>query len=204
LRVGLFVNLEGLLECIRCRRISFAMIQTKLLRHEPDNSCRKYRVGDSEELVGLEDFCPLDPWNGTSPLVVGVGDWDCSHCGLPWQWARAVFDVRAGNGNPIITLRSLRDLRPKQPINLAGIHFVEPWLAELSGLWNDSPEYNYFKGLETWNGCSLTDRREKVAAGFRKWCHEVAAIGQDAQPNMTHKGRDKKDTTQTRKSKSDE
>ena len=80
------------------RRTSDASFQTKLLRHDADNSHRTYRVGDTEALVGLDRYCTLYLWDGRSPLVVAVGDWDCSHCGLNYQWARAEFTVQPGAG----------------------------------------------------------------------------------------------------------
>ena len=46
--MGLFVHFRGAFECVRCRRASDALIQTKLLRHEADNCCREYRAGDTE------------------------------------------------------------------------------------------------------------------------------------------------------------
>ena len=181
--MGLFVYLVGDFACVRCRRMSAACIQTKLLRHEVDNSCREYRVGDAEELVGLDDYCPLDPWDGRLPLVVGVGDWDCQHCGLNWQWARATFDVQPTVGEPVAILRELVGLRPMQGSDLMGVHFAESWLAELSDLWAPPPNYNWPDGYERWLACPLTERRERVAAGFRQFCRAVAGQDPGAAPD---------------------
>jgi hypothetical protein len=140
--VGLFVYLRGQFECVRCRQASDALIQTKLLRREADNSRREYRAGDTELLVGLDDYCPLHPWGGGSPLVVAVGDWDCAYCGLNWQWSRAVLEVRPSAGPSAATIRELSGLRPWRAADLAGVHFAEAELAELSGLWSPPPACN--------------------------------------------------------------
>jgi hypothetical protein len=179
--MGLFVHFRGAFECVRCRRVSDALIQTKLLRHEADNSSRGYRTGDAEALVGLDDYCPLHPWDGGSPLVVAVGDWDCAHCGLNWQWARAVFDVRPELGPPVVMIRELSGFQPWQATDLGGVHFVETELAELSGLWPPLPAYNWPEGRARWGACPVSERCERVAAGFREWCREVARAGSVAE-----------------------
>ncbi len=186
--VGLFVHLVGNFECLRCRRKSTDRIQTKLLRHEADNSCRDYRVGDAEELVGLGDYCPLDPWDDRSPLVVVVGEWDCRNCGLGWQWAKATFEVRPVAGDPIATLRELVDFRPWQAADLVGVNFADEWLAAFSGLWASGAKYNWFEGIEQWRARPLAERRERVAAGFRQWCREIAGVSHEAEPNASADG----------------
>lgn len=175
--MGLFVQFRGAFECVRCRRTCNACFQTKLLRHDADNVGREYRVGDTEALVGLEDYCTLYPWGGGSPLVVAVGDWDCFDCGLNWQWARAVLDVEPGANPPMATIREMSGLQPWRAEDLAGIHFIESDLAELSGLWARAPAYNWPEGFARWGVCPVPERCERVAAGFREWCREVA--GQD-------------------------
>lgn len=173
--MGLFVYFQGDFECIRCRRISDGWIQTKLLRTEADNTARPYRVGDAEVMDGLDDYCPLHPWDGRSPLCVAVGDWDCDHCGLNWQWARAVFEVRAEAGGLSATIRELAGLQPRGAAELEGVHFVEPDLAELSGLWAP-PHDSWPEGLARWQASAVPERCERVAAGFRSWCREVAGV----------------------------
>lgn len=182
--MGLFVYFRGAFECVRCRRVSDALIQTKLLRHDADNCWREYSVGDTEVLVGLDDdYCPLHAWGGESPLIVAVGDWDCTHCRLPWQWARAVLDVRpTKTGPPAVTIRELSTLQPRRVADLAGVHFVEPDLAELSGLWPRPPVYNWSHGWDRWQACPVPERCEHVVAGFREWCREVAGVAEDAEP----------------------
>lgn len=174
--MGLFVYFRGLLECVRCRRMTDAWIQTKLLRHQADNSCQEYRVGDTEALVGLDDYCPLHPWDGDSPLVVAVGDWGCSYCSLNWQWARIVLEVQPDSDPPAATIRDLCVLRPWRPADLASIHFVEPDLAELSDLWGRGSAYNWQEGMARWMACLLQERCERLAAGFGRWSREVAGI----------------------------
>src|SRR5262249_24893671 len=158
-------HLMGDFECIRCKRRSTVRMQTKLLRHERDNCCRDYGVGDTEQLVGLCEYCPLEPWDGKAPLVVAVGVWDYPRCGLDWQWAGATFDVQPARRYPVGTIRELIGLQPWQAADLAGVHLVEAWLAEHSNLWGPGRQYNWFKGIELWNACPLTERREWVAAG---------------------------------------
>lgn len=189
--MGFFVNLVGELTCLRCRRVSTACIQTKLLRHEADNSCREYRVGEGDEMVGLEDYCPLDPWDGRSALVVAVGDWDCDHCGLNWQWARAEFEVQPTEGYPVATLREFVGLEPWQASDLERVHYAESWLAELSGIWPTGADYRWWEGFELWQACPLAERRERVAAGFRAWCREVAGVRQETTPDAAPDPREK-------------
>jgi hypothetical protein len=156
--------------------MSDAWIQTKLLRSEADNSSRLYRVGDSEVLDGLSDYCPLYSWDGRSPLVVGVGDWTCAHCGLNWQWAKAVLAVEQVAGRVVASIRGLTGLEPIQAAELAGVHFVESDLAELSGLWEPPPRYDWPQGFARWQECPVSERCERVAAGFRSWCRAVAGM----------------------------
>jgi hypothetical protein len=181
--VGFFVHLLGDFECLRCGRKSTDRIQTKLLRHEADNSCRDYRVGDAELLVGLGDYCPLDPWDDRSPLVVVVGEWGCSNCGLGWQWARATFEVRPAAGDPIATLRELVDFRPWHAADLVGVNFADEWLAAFFDLFSGA-KYTRLEGFERWPAYPLAERRERVAAGFRQWCREVAGVNHEAEPKV--------------------
>jgi hypothetical protein len=180
--MGLFVYFQGRFECVRCRRMSDACIQTKLLCSQADNSSRPYGVGDSEVLDRLDDYCPLHPWDGRSPLVVVVGDWDCAHCGLNWQWAKAILEVTQVFGRLVATLRELSGFQPGQASELTGVHFVEADLAELSGLWERPPRYNRPEGFLRWQAYPVPERCERVAAGFRSWCREVAGVDITAEP----------------------
>lgn len=171
--MGLCVNLRGEFVCVRCGGVSDPPIQTKLLRTDADNFLRDYRVGDSEVMTGLDDFYPLHPWDGSSPLVVAVGDWGCDHCGLAWQWARVVFDVRRSEPHLTITIRELSTLHPQLPSDLDGVHFVKDELAFLSGLWE---ALDWTEAWDRWQACSLTERCERVSVGFRDWCREVAGV----------------------------
>ncbi len=173
--MGLFVHFRGGFECIRCRKTSDTYFQTRLLRHDADNWSRHYGAGDSEILVGLEDYCPLYPWDGSSPLIVAVGDWECEHCNLNWQWAKAVFEVAHTGGELLGTIRELAGLQPLRAADLTGVHFVEPELAMLSGLWEQSFR-NWLEGVARWLASSVEERCERVAAGFRQWCREVAGV----------------------------
>lgn len=176
--MGFFVCLCNRFRCLRCGAESEACIQTKLFRTEYDNSGREYRVGNSEIVDGMEDYCPLHPWDASEPLVVAVGDWSCRHCDLNWQWARLVvtIDHPTRLGEFSATIRELSTLIPSRPTELAGIHLVESWLAESSGLWGTGPDYNWAAGLERWISLPVSERCERVAAGFRTWCREVAGV----------------------------
>jgi hypothetical protein len=178
--MGLFVHLCGSLQCVRCNETTDACIQTKLLRTDADNSMRCYRVGDSEVLDGLEEFVPLYPWQEGTPLVAGAGDWACESCGLNWQWAKATFHVVKENDQWIATLREIVDLRPGEADALLGIHYLEPDLAELTGLWVTGPGYNWEEGCRLWRECTIGERCARIAAGYRAWCEEVAGVDSDA------------------------
>lgn len=172
--MGWFVYFQGPLTCLRCKRPSEAWVQTKLLRCGPANQSRPYRVGDTEVLDGLSDYCPLYSWDSGSPLTVAVGDWECRGCSLAWQWAKAVFDVEQEGESLVGTLRELSPLAPYQVSDLNGVHFLEADLAELSGLWGQ--ENDWHKGLARWKDSSVEDRCGLVASGFRSWWREVTDI----------------------------
>lgn len=174
--MGFFVYLQDRFECVRCRKVSDASIQTKLLRSEIDNSSHVYRVGASEVLDGLGNYCALQPWDRSSQLTVAVGDWDCDHCGLNRQWAKAVFDVRAMAQPLVATIVELSVLRPSRSEELASVHFVEPELAELSGLWKRLPQHDWHAGLADWHARSVAERSELIVTGYRLWCREVAGV----------------------------
>jgi hypothetical protein len=158
------------------RECANAAIQTKLLRSEIDNNSHCYQVGDSEVLDGLSDCCPLHTWDRKSPLIVAVGDWDCAHCGLNWQWAKAVFTVEAFAHPIAVRLIELSVLRPSRNEELSCVNFVEPDLAELSGLWDQPTRYDWCAGLVNWRACSVAERSERIAGGYRSWCGEVADV----------------------------
>lgn len=174
--MGLFVYFSGKFECVRCRQISDTAFQTKLLRHDRDNFAQQYRIGDSEVLDGLDDYSPLHPWDGQTPLIVAVGDWECKNCGLSLQWVKAVFSVEEVAGILVATIKELSDLQPFEPQQLAGIHFIEEYLARLSGLWDPPVRYGPSGELSRWEECPIPKRCELVASGFRSWCREVAGL----------------------------
>lgn len=116
------------------------------------------------------------PWNQKEPLVVAVGEWDSDHCGLPSQWAKAVFDVTQDGKKFIGTLIALLPLCPEQPDTLADVHLVESDLAELSGLWTSTIRYSWQRGLERWYARSVGRRCELIAAGFRSWRDHVGSL----------------------------
>ncbi len=158
--------------CVRCDTESAACIQTKLLRTDADNAGREYRVGDAEIVDGLEDYCPLYPWDESEPLVVAVGDWHCRDCELAGQWARLVLTIDERTPEAVGTIRELSTLVPANPTALIGVHRVESWLAELSGVWGAGRDYNWAAGLDRWGSLPVSERCAHVAAGFRRWCQE--------------------------------
>jgi hypothetical protein len=174
--MGFFVHLKGRFECVRCKKASDTWFQTKILRSDIDNSFHTYSVGDSEILDGLDDYCPLHPWNGISPLVVAVGDWGCDYCGLNWQWAKAVFTLQSPSLPTIATVVEFSTLQPFLSSELEGIHYLESDLAELSGLFGRGKQFNWPTGLVNWKACSVDERSERVASGYRSWRQGVADL----------------------------
>ena len=175
--MGIVVYLCNSLRCLRCGNESEAWIQTKLLRNDADNCGRVYRVGDSEIVDGIEDYCALHPWDGSGPLAIAVGDWSCVHCSLAWQWAKLVLTANQPQTCSLefsATIRELSPLVPWRASDLTGIHFVESWLAECSGLWGKGTDYNWSVGQVKWDGLPVDERCERVASGFRSWYREVA------------------------------
>lgn len=179
--MGFYVYLVGDMECVRCKQRTFAGIQTKLLRTDAENHGKDYFVGCREEIDGLDgDYQGLEPWDESSLLQVVVGDWDCAHCGLNWQWARATFEVsskkpqiKLGSNRYDATLRALVPFRPWCVEDFNGIHYIEPDLAELSGLWGQP--YDRPDGKKRWQALGLMQRKALVVAGYKQWAYEMCS-----------------------------
>lgn len=174
--MGWFVLLEGKMTCVRCAKTSVAQVQTKLLRSEMDNSCHVYRVGDRELIDGLEDFMPLFSWHDQSQLVIGISDWDCDHCGLAWQWSKAVFDISFEGGKMFGKLREMTDLPVVSAQDLKGIHFVCDDLAEMARCCRDSTNNGSQRFSDWWHHLFPEQRCEFMAMGIRAWRREVAGL----------------------------
>ena len=173
--MGFLVNLCGRFRCVKCGMESEAGIQTKLFRSEAENSNREYRVGESELVDGIDNYFPLFPWNGSEPLVVAIGDWSCGSCGLGWQWAQLVLaldGIKSPDHDFRATVLQLSTLVPLQASDLDGIHFVESWLAELSGIWGRGSDYDWAGGRHQWLSLPVGERCELVASGYRAWYRE--------------------------------
>lgn len=153
-------------------------MQTYLYKTDGANNGNTYQVGQSNEIDGLGCYLPLSPWDGQSPLVVLVGDWDCEHCGLNWQWARVVFDVTAGNPHPIGTIREIVGMQPLCRDDFRGIHFVEPDFAELI-CFGEEPRSGWQEFKQRWDAMTLSERIAGVTAGFRSWSASVAGISSE-------------------------
>ena len=162
--MGFFVTLNGDFTCIRCGSVRERSIQTKLLRTDAENSCRPYRVGDTEILDGIDDYLSVCSWQPSDPLSMIVGDWDCSDCQLNWQWANVVFDVSQNGGSLHATITNLTDFQPNHADDLAGVHYVEPNFADLSG------------AVDRWDALSIQSRCDLTSLGFRNWCVDVAGV----------------------------
>lgn len=178
--MGWFVHFKGNLKCIRCGLSEETLFQTKLLRSDAETCFNTYEVGDTEEIDGLEDFLPLNPWPGISPLtswlgemplVVVAGEWDC-RCGLSPQWAKVTFGVKRRSGDLYGTIKDISALVPDRE-SLKDVHYVEYMLAQFADFW---PSGNWQAGQQRWNSESIESRRLAIEDGFRKWYREVANV----------------------------
>jgi hypothetical protein len=164
-----FTHFAATLRCLRCGSDSESNIQTYLLKERDFNWAQDYRVGDTEGIDGLDEFEPLHPWNGQTPLVLGVGDWYCKQCHLSWQWAKVTVSISETSTGLIGSIKSIETLVPTKISDFEGVHLIEPDLAGLSGL-----------TAAAWNALSIAQRCSAIAAGFRNWCIEVAHVDPSA------------------------
>jgi hypothetical protein len=163
-----FTSLLGTLTCVRCRLEQEARIQTYLFKTGYDNAGRDYSVGESEVVDGLVEFDPLYPWDGASPLVLAIGDWACEGCGLANQWAKLTLATDGAGDEFTARVEALETFTPWTAEAFAGVHGVEPWLADLA-------RFNVERRIP-WADQSPAERCAAMAAGFNAWCAEVAKI----------------------------
>jgi hypothetical protein len=161
-----FTSLLGTPRCMRCGLEQEARIQTYLFKTGYDNAGRDYSVGESEVVDGLEEFDPLYPWDSASPLVLAIGDWDCKACGLSNQWAKLTLSTDGAGEEFIARIEALETFTPWAAEAFAGVHGVEPWLADLA-------RFNIERAAR-WADQTPEQRCEAMAAGFNAWCAEVA------------------------------
>lgn len=169
----MYTCFQGTFRCIRCGTDSEAPIQTYLFKTDASNASRRYLVGESEIIDGLEEFFPLHPWNGQTPLVLVVGEWDCRQCGLTYQWAKVTLSVVGSSLGLVGRIESIETLVPREPAALDGVHLVQPDLATLNENYNET---------DAWSAWSVEQRCSWVVTGFRTWCAEVVGIDIDHEP----------------------
>jgi hypothetical protein len=169
---------------------SEAYIQTYLFKTDATNASHKYGVGESEIIDGLDEFHSLHPWNGQTPLVILVGDWDCRQCGQCLQWAKITLSVvesskTIGSIELLGRIESIEALVPRKSDTLDGVHLVEPYLVTVlvtlsGGSFDGKGEGSYFDRLvPAWPARSVEQRCSLIVEGFRTWCAEVAGIDID-------------------------
>jgi hypothetical protein len=173
----MFTAFHGTCRCFRCGADSEEYIQTYLFKTHYGNASRGYRVGESEIIDGLDEFCPLHPWNGQTPLVIVAGDWGCHQCGLAMQWAKITLSVVRSASTLVGRIESIEALVPRRPEALDGVHLIEPELARLGGAFSERGSYS--DCLAAWSARSVEQRCSMVVTGFRTWCAEVAGIDLD-------------------------
>jgi len=167
-----FTNLLGSVRCMRCGLEQEARIQTYLFKTGYDNAGADYRVGQSEVVDGVDEFDPLYPWDGASPLVLAIGDWDCDGCGLSWQWAKLTLSTDGAGPEFTARIEAFETFTPWSAEAFAGVHGVEPWLADLA-------RFNIERPVP-WTDRSPAERCAAMATGFNAWCVEVAKIAPPA------------------------
>jgi hypothetical protein len=175
----MFTCFHGTFRCFRCGADSEAHIQTYLFKTDAKNASHSYVVGESHIIDGLDEFCSLHPWNGQTPLVIVVGDWDCPQCGQCYQWARVTLSVVGSSLGLVGRIESIETLVPRKLAALDGVHWIQPDLAALSGVFFDGGKFDCPKGMAAWSACSVEQRCSLVVRGFRTWCAEVAGINVD-------------------------
>jgi hypothetical protein len=164
----MFTNLLGPLRCLRCGLEQEARIQTYLFKTGYDNAGADYRVGQSEVVDGRDEFDPLYPWDGAAPLVLAVGDWDCAGCGLSPQWAKLTLSTDGAGDEFTARVEAIETFTPWAARAFAGVHGVEPWLADMANFNVEQPK--------RWADRSTAERCAAMAVGFTAWCAEVAGV----------------------------
>jgi hypothetical protein len=174
-----FTNIRGTFRCIRCGRDSTTAIQTYLFTADRVTAGREYGVGDTVEISGLDEFCALYPWPDDETLAVVMGDWDCLHCSLSWQFAKATFRVARDSPRLVGRIEAVSGFVPLTVEGFSRVHFVEPDMAEHSGFWASGQAYDWGKGLDDWSKAPVAVRCDRMVAGFREWCRDVAGVTLD-------------------------
>ena len=175
----MYTCFQGTFRCIKCGTDSETYIQTYLFKTDTSNATHRYGFGESHIIDGLDEFHSLHPWNGQTPLVLAVGDWECLQCGLPYQWAKVTLSVVGSSLGLVGRVESIETLVPRKPAALDGVHLVQPDLATLSGA------FNCHGDLPAWSACSVEQRCSLVVTGFRAWCAEIPRIDIDHEPTAT-------------------
>ena len=164
----MYTNLLGTFQCLRCGLEQAARIQTYLFKTGYDNAGHDFQVGESEIVDGLIEFDPLYPWDGASPLVLAVGDWDCEGCGLSNQWAKLTLSTDGAGDEFTARVDALETFTPWTAEAFAGVNGVEPWLADLA-------RFNIERPIP-WADQTPAERAAAMAKGFNAWSVEVARI----------------------------
>ncbi len=164
----MFTNLLGTFRCLRCGLEQEARIQTYLFKTGYDNAGGDYRVGEAEVVDGLDEFDPLHPWDGRTPLVLAVGDWDCDGCALSPQWAKLTLSLDGAGEALTGRIEALETFVPASIEAFDGVHRVDPWLGDFARVNVAQPV--------AWADRSPLARCRAMAAGFNAWCVEVAEI----------------------------
>lgn len=167
--MGLFVYVVGKLHCLRYHAESEARIQTKLFKVDGRNSAKFYFVGNSEEieLSRIDDYEPLYNWNRNDDLVVVMGNWECQHCFLYWQFAKVTLGISySETGCMLGSIKSISAFTPTQLQDFAGVHRVD----------EEFVLHGEFQNHQDWLNALIEMRCMRMLSGFHNWCREVAGV----------------------------
>jgi hypothetical protein len=170
--MGWFAQICGTFSCVRCGKVSYDCIQTKLLQVNATNSGKDYGEGSEVIVDRLADFVELYPWRTSDPLRVIIGDWSCSSCNLNCQWATVSFHV-LDHVPPVDTWRavieSVQGMVPNKATAFSDVHYVDEMLAGFAA-YPSTPTADTIARLRR---LPPEHRVAQIAAGYQRWLHDM-------------------------------
>jgi hypothetical protein len=105
-----------------------------------------------------------------------MGDWDCSHCGLSYQWARVQFRVgpEGPGGGPILaTIGLVETFIPLSAGDFDGVNYLDADLVLLTAEKSprDVPAF-----LSTFEQLSPEEKTRRIVVAYKQWAAEVPGV----------------------------
>jgi len=162
----------GTLRCLRCGHVAEECVQTKLIRADVNSAGREYRQGNSVVIDGLGDYLGISQLIHNPMLNVVIGDWDCSSCGLNYQWAKVCFqltEITHRSDFMPATILSVESFAADQIADYVGVDYIQDLLAEFARY----PALNRVNALPELRLQMPQTTIEQVANGYRHWINDI-------------------------------